>query len=76
MKSSTVVLVVVIGSVLCFLLAVCVLCGTFVFVSNQAGSFDFGLPPQTGRLAPDFQLESIGAAKWRNGGSVAFSTDV
>lgn len=59
MKSNTVVLVIVIVCLSCFVLAACILCMIFGLVSSQTEGFDFGSPPQTGSLAPDFQLESI-----------------
>jgi cytochrome c biogenesis protein CcmG/thiol:disulfide interchange protein DsbE len=59
MKSNTVVWVVLVACALCFVLAACGLCLVFGLIGSQAGGFDFGLPPQTGRMAPDFQLETI-----------------
>jgi peroxiredoxin len=59
LKSNAVVLVVVILCVICFVLAACGLCLIYGFVSSQGGGYDLGSPPQTGVLAPGFQLESI-----------------
>jgi len=67
MKSNTVVLVVVIVCVICFILVACGLCLVFGFVSSQTGGFDIGTQPQTGRLAPNFQLEAV------NGGQVSLT---
>ena len=60
MKSGTVVVVVIlVVGIVCCLMAVCGLCLAFGFIVSQAGNFDVGGPPQTGQIAPDFELKTI-----------------
>ena len=59
MKTNMIVVIVVIGSVICCLCAVCISCGALILIVNQADSFDLELTPQIGNIAPDFQLESV-----------------
>ena len=70
MKNSTVTLVltILIGSVICFFMGICLACGMFTLVGaplenfyNDSDSAEGGNDgaPQGGELAPDFQLQSI-----------------
>lgn len=58
-SSSIIVIVVVIVSAICCLMAACGLCITFGLLGSQTGDFDFGGPPQTGQIAPEFELKTI-----------------
>jgi len=59
-KSGVVVVIVmvIIGAICCTVMA-CGLLIAFGWVERQTGDFDLGGPPQTGELAPDFELKTI-----------------
>ena len=57
--SSVIVIISVIVSILCCVMATCGLCIAFGFLSIQADDFDLGGTPQTGQVAPDFELKTI-----------------
>ena len=59
MKSSTVVLTVILAGVICLILVACVACMAFSLLSSEAGGFDLDASAEIGQLAPNFQLESI-----------------
>lgn len=61
MKSSiaVVILIVILIALICCLMAACGLGAAVYFFSEQTGNLDIGTPPQTGQVAPDFQLELI-----------------
>jgi len=58
-KSSTVVILVVVAGVFCCVMAACGLCVAFGFLGNYINDLDLGGSPQTGQAAPDFRLQSI-----------------
>lgn len=59
MKSSTVVFIVLGIVAVCFVLAVCVSCLALGVFASQMDGLDLGIPVETGKAAPDFQLETL-----------------
>jgi len=61
MKSSTViaVLIIILIAFICCVIAACGLGVAVYFLSEQTGDLDIWRAPQTGQVAPEFQLETI-----------------
>jgi thiol-disulfide isomerase/thioredoxin len=60
MKSSTVMILISVGCLICCVVTICVACLAVGWIfSSQTGGLDLDLAPQTGKVAPDFQLESL-----------------
>ena len=60
MKSSAVVIIISIGCLICCAITICaVSLAVGLIFSSQTGGYNLNLTPQTGRVAPDFQLESL-----------------
>jgi cytochrome oxidase Cu insertion factor (SCO1/SenC/PrrC family) len=59
MKSSTVIVIGLVVVMVCCVVAICVLCITLGLVGSQTGGLDLGVPVETGKLAPDFQLINL-----------------
>ena len=61
MKSNTtaVILIVILIILICCVMAACGLGAAVFWIGSQSGDFIFRAAPQTGQLAPNFQLETI-----------------
>ena len=61
MKSRTaaVILIVILIALICCVMAAIGLGMVVYWISNQTGDYDFWTSPQTGQMAPKFQLETI-----------------
>jgi peroxiredoxin len=59
MKSSTIILVVILIGFLCFVMAACLLGAGLILIGNDAGSLGFRGSPMVGQIAPNFQLQTI-----------------
>ena len=63
MKPRNILLIIILVGLSCLVLAACCAGILLWVVSSQEGDFDFMISPQTGQIAPGFQLEIIDGEK-------------